>query len=141
MNTTTFKENGAVEDIKNDICEKLNDYKGGSYYGCDLAYTLFECDNVNGSVFCNTYRTEQYIKANWNLFGELVEHYKSNFGETLNPFTEPEKAHVIFELEAAQGILAACPTIDDNWNNQLELTEKTVKKLIKEVKAFNGDIF
>lgn len=141
MSNFNFKENNAVEDVKQDIIEKLNDYKGGIYYGCDLAYKLFEGDNANGSVFCNTYKTEQYIKANWDLFGELVEHYKANFGETLNPFSEPEKAHVIFELEAAQAILSQCQIIDKHWNDKIELTEKNIKKITKEVKAFSGDLF
>lgn len=141
METTQFKENGAIEDLKQDIIDKLNDYKGNSYYGCDLAYTLFEGDNANGSVFCNTYKTEQYVKANWDLFGDLVEHYESNFGETLNPFKDAEKCHVILELEGASAILGQCKTVSDSWNEKIELTEKVIKKISKEVKAFNGDLF
>lgn len=141
MSNYNFKENGAIEDVKQDIVNALNDYKGSIYYGCDLAYQLFEGDNANGSVFCNAYKTEQYIKANWDLFGQLVEHYKCHFGETLNPFSEPEKAHVIFELEAAQSILASCPFIDKHWNEQIELTERNIKTITKQVKEFQGDLF
>lgn len=141
MNNYNFKENGAAEDVKQDLCIQLDNYKGGSYYGADLAYQLFEGDNANGSVFCNTYKTEQYIKANWDLFGELVEYCKDNLGMALNPFSEPEKAHVIFELEAAQRILSACPLVDKNWNTLLELTPKNIKTLKKQIMEFSGELF
>lgn len=131
----------AIQEIKQDIIDRLSDYKGGNYYGADLAYKLFEGENANGSVFCNTYKTEQYIKANFELFGEFLEHYKANFGEYLNPFAEPEKCHVIFLLEAAQAILLQCPLVEENWNNNLELSDKNIETLIEQIKAFNGNLF
>ena len=134
MNTT-------IEEIKQDIISKLSDYSGASSYGCDLAYKLFEGENANGSVFCNTYRTKEYIKNNFDLFGDFLEYYQSNFGETLNPFTEPEKCHVIFLLEAAQSILSQCAFIDANWNNQIELTDDIIQTITDEVNAFSADLF
>jgi uncharacterized protein YjbI with pentapeptide repeats len=131
----------ALDSIKSDIIERLNDYKGGTYYGCDLAYKLFEGENANGSVFCNTYKTVEFIKANFELFGELVEYYQDNFSETLNPFTEPEKTHVILLLEASQSILSKCDFIDRNWNEQFELTETAIEEITEQVNDFNGDLF
>ncbi len=129
METTTF-----TDDLKNQIIDRLNDYAGGNYYACDLSSTLFEGENINGSVLCNTYQTKEFIKANFDLFGDLVQHVKDNMDYTLNPFNEPEKAHVWLLLEASQSILAQLPTIDKNWNNQIELTPKMIKKLTKELK-------
>jgi len=131
----------ALNSIKSDIIERLNDYKGGTYCGCDLAYKLFEGENTNGSVFCNTYKTVEFIKANFELFGELVEYYQDNFSETLNPFTEPEKAHVILLLEASQSILSKCDFIERNWNEQFELTETAIEEITEQVNDFNGDLF
>ena len=128
METTNF-----ILDLKNTIIDRLNDYAGGTYYGCDLYNTLFEGENVNGSVFCNTYKTKEFIKANFDLFGDLVEYVESNFDMTLNPFNEPEKAHVILLLEASQSILSQCKFIDENWNNEIELTDKVIKKLTKQI--------
>jgi uncharacterized protein YjbI with pentapeptide repeats len=131
----------ALDSIKSDIIERLNDYKGGTYYGCDLAYTLFEGENANGSVFCNTYKTVEFIKANFELFGELVEYYQDNFSETLNPFTEPEKAHVILLLEASQSILSKCDFIERNWNEKFELTKTAIEEITEQVNDFDGDLF
>jgi hypothetical protein len=130
-----------IEEIKQTIVERLSDYKGTTTHGADLAYKLFEGENVNGSVLCNTYKTKEFIKENFELFGELVEHVEQNMDMVLNPFAEPEKAHVFLLLEASQSILSTCPTIDKHWNEQIELTDKFIKKLTKEIKAFDGDLF
>lgn len=128
METSNF-----IADLKTTIIDRLNDYAGGTHYSCDLAQTLFEGENVNGSVLYSTYQTKEFIKANFDLFGDLVEYVKDNMDYTLNPFQEPEKAHVWLLLEASRAILSKLPTIDKNWNNQIELTPKMIKKLTKEL--------
>ena len=40
---------------------------------CDLAYTLFEGENADGSVLYNTYKAKEFIKENFDLFGDLNE--------------------------------------------------------------------
>lgn len=130
MENSTF-----TQDLKNQIIDRLNDYVGGSHYACDLSSTLFEGENANGSVLCNTYQTKEFIKANFDLFGDLVEYCKDNMDFTLNPFQEPEKAHVWLLLEASQAILSKLPTIDKNRNSQIELTPKMIKTLTKELKS------
>jgi len=139
--TTAMKTNDFLTDLKKDIINKLNDYSGGIYYACDLAYTLFEGENANCSVFCNTYKTKEFIKANFDIFGDLVEYCKDNLDMTLNPFSEPEKAHVILLLESSQSLLSQLPTIDKNWNDKIELTPKMIKKLTKEINDFDGELF
>jgi len=138
MNTTTIK---TINEIKADIISNLSEYAGNSYYGCDLAYTLFEGDNANGSVFCNTYKTKEYIKANFDLFGEFLEHYNDEFGEYLNPFSQPERVHVIFLLEGVQSILSKCEFISDNWNAKIELTAENIETITNQVNEFSGDLF
>lgn len=130
-----------IDEIKQDIIDRLKDYKGGNYYGCDLAYNLFEGENANGTVFCNTWKTKEYIKDNFDLFGDFLEHWKMQTDEMLNPFSEPEKCHVIFLLEAAQAILSKCELVDENWNNSIELSEENIVTLTEQVNAFSGDLF
>ncbi|MFM2203700.1 MAG: hypothetical protein RLZZ605_664 [Bacteroidota bacterium] len=128
-----------ISDFKNTLIDKLNDYQGGTYYACDLSSTLFEGENANGSVLCSTYQTKEFIKANFDLFGDLVEYCQDNMDMALNPFSEPEKAHVILLLEASSAILSKCPLIDKNWNNEIELTPKVIKTLIKQINALDID--
>ena len=130
-----------ITDLKADIVSRLSDYEGQSIYACDLGMTLFEGENCNGSVFCNTWKTKEFIKENFDLFGELLEYYSDNFGETLNPFLEPEKCHVILLIESARSILAGCKLVDEKWNDKITLTPAVIKKLTKQVMDFDGDLF
>ena len=128
-----MKNNTFYTDLRNTIIERLNDYKGSDVYGSELAYTLFEGENANGSVLCNTYETKEFIKNNFDLFADFSEYYKDNFGESLDIFAEPEKAHVILLLEAAQMVLSNLDTINEFWNESKELTEELINSIVEEL--------
>lgn len=128
-----------ITDFKQIIIDRLNDYKGTTTYGCDLAYKLFEGENANGSVLCNTYATKEFIKENFDLFGDLVELVKNNTGEILNPFLEPEKAHVILYLEAAYSILSKVDFIEKKWDKNMTLTEKAIKTISRQINELDID--
>ena len=134
MKTKTF-----TAELIETIISRLNDYKGTTNYMCDLYSILFEYENIDGSVLYSTYKTKEFIKENFDLFGDLVEYVKDNTGYTLNPFKEPEKAHVWLLLEASQSILSKIPTIDKYWNDKKELTPKLIKQLTKELKELKID--
>lgn len=128
MKTKTF-----YTDLRNTIIDRLNDYKGSVVYGSELAYTLFEGENANGSVFCNTYETKEFIKNHFDLFADFSVYYKDNFGESLDIFAEPEKAHVILLLEASQIVLSNLNTVDEFWNDSKELTEELINSIAEEL--------
>ena len=128
-----MKTNNFTTDLKNTIIERLNDYKGSNVYGSGLAYTLFEGENANGSVLCNTYLTKEFIKNNFDLFADFSEYYKDTFGESLNIFAEPEKAHVILLLEAATMVLSQLETVNEFWDDSKELTEELINRIIEEL--------
>ena len=128
MKTNTF-----YTDLRNTIINRLNDYKGTEVNGSDLAYTLFEGENADGSVICDTYQTKEFIKNNFDLFADFSEHYKNTFGESLNIFAEPEKAHVILLLESAQMVLSNLDTVNEFWNDSKELTEELNEAIIEEL--------
>lgn len=131
-----MKNLGLLEEIKSYLTEKLNDYKGCYSYGVDLSHLLTEGENANGSVYCNTYQTKELIKANFDLFGDFLEYYKEEFGEMLNPFSEPEKTHVIFLIMATEKILNSSKYIQDNWDNQIKLTDDVIAILKKDINNF-----
>ena len=128
METKTF-----YTDLRNTIIDRLNDYKNTDVYGSELAYTLFEGENANGSVLCNTYETKEFIKNHFDLFAEFSEYYKDNFGESLDIFAEPEKAHVILLLEASQMVLSNLDTVNEFWNESKELTEELINSIVEEL--------
>lgn len=130
--------------LKETIIERLNDYTGTEIYASELGYTLFENENINGSVLCNTYATKEFIKENFDLFGDLVEYVNDNLDMKLNPFTEPEEAHVVLLLEASQSLLSRLDFINDNWNEKIELNPEVIEVLtdqINELEVNDEDLF
>lgn len=132
MENSTF-----ISDLKTTINDRLNDFEGTNVYMCDLSTTLFQAENVDGTVLYNTYQTKEFIKSNFDLFGDLVEYVKDNMDMTLNPFSEPEKAHVCLLLEASSSILSKLKIVDKNWNEELELNSKFIKKIKKELESLD----
>lgn len=130
-----MKQTNLVAELKNYIKEKLQDYKGCEYHGSDMAGYLTESENVNGSVYCNTYLTVELIKENFDLFGEFLEYYQDNFGTMLNPFLEPEKTHVCFLICAVENILSGCELISDNWDEKIELNEENINNIIQYIET------
>jgi hypothetical protein len=62
--------NEITKEVKNYLIDKVNDYSDTLAYGCDLASKLTEGENVNGSVYCNSYKTKELI---WRLFRILCK--------------------------------------------------------------------
>ena len=123
-------------ELKETIIDRLNDYKNTTVYGCEIAYTLFESENATGSVLCNTYLTKEFIKENFDLFGDLIE-YVYDFGMKLNPFAEPEKAHVILMIEASQNLLSKLDFMLNNWDDKFKLTDKVIKEITDQLRELN----
>lgn len=118
--------------VKDLIIERLEDYKDTEHYLCDLAYTLFEGENIDGSFTYSFYWSKELIKKYWNDFADLWEEYKFSVGETnINIFDEPEKFVVIMLLEQASQLLSNYNNkfINDNWNEEITLNDENIKKI------------
>jgi len=130
---TYLEEQEFIKKFKQDLIERLNYYHDCTVYASDLGYHLFQSENVDGSVLYSTNGTKEFIKKHFDLFGWLVEYFKDNLGMTLNPFTTPEKAHVYLCLELSNRIIGRLPYIEKNYDDQIILNKKTIKKLTKEL--------
>ena len=125
--------------VKDLIIERLEEYKGNSYYLCDLAYTLFEGENIDGSFTYSTYWSKELINHFWDDFSELYEDYMFEMGgdNAINVFDESEKFVVIMLLEQASKLLSNCNNefINDNWDNEIELNDENIKKLVESLEG------
>lgn len=119
--------------ITEKISSALDDYTDESVYGADLAYKLFEGENIDGSVTYSTYAAKEFIKDHWDDAGEIAQYLKENLDMTINPFDEPEKFHVVMLLQGAQEILNESEYISDNWNNEIDLTSENIKMIKDEI--------
>lgn len=122
---------------KNFIADNLENYSNQSIYGCDLGYTITEGINIDGSCTYSTYKAKEYLKFWWDEAADYFQYEKDNFGENLhNPFERPEAFMVCMVIQGVNSLLSQVSFIDKNWNNKIELTEKNIKKIIREIKDF-----
>ena len=86
-----------METIKKEVAEnladKLEQYEGVSVCGADLAFTLFEGYNVDGSVTYSRYKATEWIKEHFDELGEIVEEMRDNweYDAGADIFDNPEK--------------------------------------------------
>lgn len=126
------------------ISEALDEYKDypRDVYGSDLAYTLFEGENINGSVTCSSYEAREFIKEHWDAAGDFHEYMKDSFGEVLqNPFDNPEAFQVGMLLEGAQQLLSQCHFIKENWNDEIELNACTIAFIKDDLSLDTNDVW
>lgn len=122
------------EFCKDYICEHLDEMEGVSVYACDLAYTLAEDDNVNGSMTYDWKAAVDYIREWWYDCGDFSDYEKDNFGERSNPFENAESFMVRMVIEGIKSILSQCEIIDENWNNEIELTPEVIETVKEQIK-------
>lgn len=130
--------------IKNEVIDKLieemENYKDNKVYACDLAYTLFEEYNIDGSITYNTYEAKEWIKNNFDDLGEIVEEIQANGLEVPNVFDSPEAFMVVIYLEVASYLMAQCKFIDEHWNDTIILNDVNISTITKQLKEmFEND--
>lgn len=129
-----------VDYCKTHTIVELENLRGMNHsdYGCDLAYTLTQDINCNGTATFSTYEAKQYIREWWDEAGEVYEYQKFHYGEALhNPFENPEAFHVCMIIEGVRTLLSRCPLIDEYWNDELVLTDEAIDRLISEISEQN----
>lgn len=121
-------------EIMQDILSKLDNYV---YSGIeiednprDVAFTLWEEENVNGSITFSAYESKEWVKKHFDDLDEVVEQYQMETGETLNPFSSPEAFQVIITIEVT------CDLINEVWEDGM--TTKELFEALKELQENMG---
>ena len=116
-----------------EMIKHLQEMESQVVYGCDLAFKMFEDANYTGSYTCSSYEASKWIKDNWFDLCEVVEEYEYEFGEYPdNCWINPERFQVQIILYMASSLVAESDYIEDNWNDEIELTEDVIKTIISE---------
>ena len=125
-------------DIKDFISDKIWDFEGESVYVADLSMKLTEDENMYGGWMSGTEGTE-YIKTHWEDASETFEQVTFDFGKDialeLNPFSAPGKFTFFMLDYGVNSVLNNSSFINDNWNEEVELTEETIKTILSEIGA------
>ena len=119
--------------VLQEMVEHLEDLEGQVVYGCDLAFKMFENENVTGSYTCSSYESKKWIKEYWDYLGEVVEDYEFNYGELpTNPFKNAEVFQMQIILHMASSLVAESDYIEEYWDEEIELTSEIIKKIVAE---------
>ena len=121
------------------LIKKLEDYEDNKIYVGDLAYTLLEQYNIDGSITYSTYNANEWIRKNIYDIYDYLPTIKFNFGDNfyaglcMDFLDNPEKAMVVVVIEKANDILCNLDYIQDNWDTEITLDKKTIEIIKKEL--------
>lgn len=97
--------NALERNVLERMIDALDDMEGRDGYVSDLAFTLFEAENIDGSMTYNTYKAEQWIAAHFHDLADVVEDMAADWDITPNPFSNPEKFMVQVVLYLAEQLV------------------------------------
>lgn len=115
------------------ICEHLDEMESVTVYACDLAYTLAESDNINGSMTYDRNKAIYFIREWWDDCADYSDYEQSNFGKRSNPFVNPEAFMVCMVIAGVSSILSQCPIINEKWNDKIELTPEVIEAIKEQI--------
>lgn len=132
-----------VKYCKDYIVNHIEEYIGNVCDGCDLGYDITSAPNMDGTLTFSRYKALEYLSAWHEYAGEYFDYEKQNFGSDgmHNPFGNPEAYMVCMVVEGVNNILGRCPSIEEKWNDNFELTEDMVETIVSEVEDINEITF
>lgn len=118
------------------IVDKLHDFEGCTEYCSDLASTLLDDEKQQG--FITPYNKES---RKWALshFDDIETKLKETWDPEISEYiqkkfwNDPNGFMFCVYLETARDLLSQCKTINENWNDKLELTPEVIETIIKEM--------
>lgn len=116
------------------IENNLSEYDGQNVYACDLGFTLCEGINANGTATFSRQLAKDYICEWWEDAADFSDYEEMNFGKRSNPFENTEAFMVRMIIEGVNSILSQCDFINDNWNDEIELTEDVISEILESIK-------
>ena len=97
--------NDLEKDVLSRMIDNLDEFEGRDGYVSDLAFTLFEGENIDGTMTYSTYKASQWIMENFHDLGDVVEDMEDYGIAPENPFSNPEKFMVQVVLFLAESLV------------------------------------
>lgn len=122
--------------IQGYICDELDNLKGQDIYADDLASRLTETDNINGSVFCSTYKAEEFIKQYWDEAVKTMKGLNNEYGysdgdvlQHWNPLTKPEAFQFVMTDEGVRCFLGKSDYLNNKAGESILLDDLTIARI------------
>lgn len=114
------------------IKDTLPDYEGVSTYGSDLGNLITEEPNANGVYEDNAW---DFISKHIHDAKDEYDYEKDSYGEVLhNPFEDPDAFVVCMLINTVDGVLSQVPFVEENWNDEFELTKDIIDEILNSLK-------
>ena len=110
--------NNLEKDVLSRMIDHLDDLEGCDGYVSELAFTLFEAENINGSMTFSAYKAEQWIAAHFHDLADVVEDMVADWDITPNPFSNPEKFMVQVVLYLAEQLVYTSDYLRRGWDEE-----------------------
>lgn len=129
-----------VDLIKQEVKDRLPNWKGQMKYPCDLGYELTEYENANGSWHCSAYSAKEDIKKYFDDMEEYQSWYRLNFGEADWFESDPDDYHNSLECFHCRMMINAVDVCfnrafdiafenTDIWNEKTEIDQDFIDKI------------
>lgn len=112
--------NDLEKDVLSRMIDKLDDLEGRDSYISDLAFTLFENENINGSMTYSTYKAEQWIAEHFHDLADVVEDMAAEWDITPNPFNNPEAFMVQVALYVASDLVYQSEYLERSQEEEID---------------------
>lgn len=126
-------------EVAADLADKLEQNIGREIYGANLAFTLFEGYNIDGSVTYSRYKVAEWIKEHFDELGEIVENMRDNweYDAGADIFDNPEKFMTSCYLWVASEICGQLESVAEFWDDGGELTQERADKIRAELEQID----
>ena len=120
------------------IVDKLHDYEGCTEYCADLASTLLADEKQQGFIVPYNKESRKWALSHfWDIETKMKETWDPEISGYIQKkfWNDPNGFMLCVYLETARHLLSQCKTINENWNEKLELTPEVISTLEKEMEA------
>lgn len=124
---------------KNYVADHLGDFEGQTKDPYDLGTDITMGPNCDGTLTYSYAEAKDYLREWWDEASDYYEWEKSNFGETRNPFEDPEGYMVCMVIEGVRYLVDRAIEDLGLYDNDVELTPETIERIIESVEANDSD--
>ena len=116
--------------------EELENYEGENITACELAWTLTQGYNVDGTITYNTQKSIDLIYKYWWDIADIYSEYVGELGQCeINIFERPEAFLTLIFIQNAENLMAQCEIIENNWNENIELNRKNIEIIKRQLES------
>lgn len=123
-----------IKDFVIDVLEdQLDEYEDSTIYGGDLAYTLLEPYNIDGTYTYDTYAAMGWVTLHFEEISDIIIEMKKTGFCPVDVFDNPEAFQVQIMLFVAGDLLGQCDTVNEFWNDEIILEKNIIDKIKDEL--------